>query len=505
MSKKELIELCKDGDEQALSLLYKTYADKMMKICSYYVTDKHIAQDLLHDGFIIIFTSIHALQSPDKLESWMRTIMKNLSLRYLKQCNRTNCIASEEMDEDEEPADVACTEDFPSYAMMLRLIDTLPEGYGKIFKLAVLEGLSHKEIGMLLNIAPHSSSSQLARAKERLRKLFSQYRIIVGLFALLSVVSLRIFHRHAEKKTVVAEQKNGNERSEKAPDPGPVLPEKAPEDHRIRATVSRQRYAASVEPPNANKRHPIRPDSLMEGTDSLPVRKRLDVNPVIADDKPHGKTVPQRSADKRNGWTLSFSYAAGGNLTSSQRYSLSDKNEVISGQPKEGTERSRHRIPVTFSLSVQKRINERWGIETGVQYTYLRSDFVTLYDTHSERTQQLHYIGIPLKGTFNFWSKKNLSLYVSAGATLDIPVKATSEESVRRNGQTVLHDKRDLNPSLQGSTTFGIGVQYQLTPSIGIYAEPSLHYYFNNGNHIKTLRTEKPFNATLPVGLRLSW
>jgi len=57
MNKKELIELCKKGDKQALSWLYQAYADKMTKICLHYVTDKQIAQDLLHDGFIIIFAS----------------------------------------------------------------------------------------------------------------------------------------------------------------------------------------------------------------------------------------------------------------------------------------------------------------------------------------------------------------------------------------------------------------------------------------------------------------
>ena len=54
MNKKELVELCKKGDERTLSWLYQTYADKMIKICFHYVSDKQIAQDLLHDGFIII-------------------------------------------------------------------------------------------------------------------------------------------------------------------------------------------------------------------------------------------------------------------------------------------------------------------------------------------------------------------------------------------------------------------------------------------------------------------
>ena len=57
------------------------------------------------------------------------------------------------------------------------IIDKLPDGYGKVFRLAVLDGFSHKEIGALLGIAPHSSSSQLTRAKAMLRRMIVQYRV----------------------------------------------------------------------------------------------------------------------------------------------------------------------------------------------------------------------------------------------------------------------------------------------------------------------------------------
>lgn len=66
MDIKELVDLCKKGNEQALSLLYKTYSKKMMGICLHYIPDKQIAQDLLHDGFIVIFTSIETLRTPRK-------------------------------------------------------------------------------------------------------------------------------------------------------------------------------------------------------------------------------------------------------------------------------------------------------------------------------------------------------------------------------------------------------------------------------------------------------
>lgn len=122
-----------------------------------------------------------------------------------------------------------------------------------------------------------------------------------------------------------------------------------------------------------------------------------------------------------------------------------------------------------------------------------------------ERAQKIHYIGIPLKGNFNIWKNGKFSIYTSAGLTLDVPIKASVEESLFDNEQTIKQEKYDLHPSLQWSTSIGFGLQYQITPTIGIYAEPNLHYYFNPGDGIKAIRTEKPLNVTLPIGIRLSW
>ena len=82
MDTKALVTLCQKGNGQALSLLYENYSEKMLKVCLRYIPDPTIAQDLLHDGFVIIFTSIHSLRNPEKLEYWMKKIMRNLALQY---------------------------------------------------------------------------------------------------------------------------------------------------------------------------------------------------------------------------------------------------------------------------------------------------------------------------------------------------------------------------------------------------------------------------------------
>ncbi|MDE6772904.1 MAG: hypothetical protein K2J49_09905, partial [Muribaculaceae bacterium] len=62
-----------------------------------------------------------------------------------------------------------------------------------------------------------------------------------------------------------------------------------------------------------------------------------------------------------------------------------------------------------------------------------------------------------------------------------------------------------INAPLQWSVEGGIGLQYHFSPSFSIYAEPSFEYFFNPGSDIKTIRQEKPFDFTIPIGLRLTW
>lgn len=500
MTKDELVDLCRKGDGQALSLLYKTYADRMMKICYHYVSDRQTAQDLLHDGFIIIFASISTLRSADKLEGWMGTIMKNISLQYLKQQNSIGTISLEEIEEDEEPIDLLPSKDFPPYETMLEIIESLPEGYGKVFKLAILEGLSHKEISSLLNIAPHSPSSQLSRAKEMLRKLVSQYRVFIGLFIILSIISVRLFY--TPKRTVITEQKI--EPKQKAKE---AKSEKMPQDDSIKPILklAPQQYADSESIKSMVEKEVAPEDSIAERKDTIQptkdeMKEKIDVRKQ--ENIYYNSTHNLLATNKKN-WSLALSYSGGEQRTDIQQSLI--PGDVSSGQPKELEEKTYHRMPVTVSLSVHKKINEHWGMETGLQYTYLRSDFTAISDFYSEKIQRIHYIGIPFKASYTIWSNRRISLYTSAGVTLDIPVRATSENLLMENERITSQGKTRLSPSLQWSTNFGIGMQYQITPAIGIYAEPNLNYYFNNGNNLNTIRKEQPLNITLPIGIRFSW
>ncbi len=100
---------------------------------------------------------------------------------------------------------------------------------------------------------------------------------------------------------------------------------------------------------------------------------------------------------------------------------------------------------------------------------------------------------------------KRWSLYGSLGLTTEIPVRSTLHADYYVYGQYELSEKTTLHAPWQFSTTVGIGLQYHLTPSIGVFAEPSLQYFIPTQGDIETYRTEHPRTFSLPLGVRITW
>lgn len=143
------ISACKNGDKEALGALYRAYAQKLLDICRHYVKEEEVAEDLLHDAFVVIFNSIGDLREETKIEGWMITIVRNLCLKYLQSVEH-NLVSLSELSteiQDEPYENKTPTIDL---AQLLSAIDALPKGNREVFRLSVLDGLSHQEIGDLL-------------------------------------------------------------------------------------------------------------------------------------------------------------------------------------------------------------------------------------------------------------------------------------------------------------------------------------------------------------------
>lgn len=152
----------------------------------------------------------------------------------------------------------------------------------------------------------------------------------------------------------------------------------------------------------------------------------------------------------------------------------------------------KHRQPVSFGLSVRKGLAKGFSIETGVTYTLLSSD-VQMAGNQQRVDQKLHYIGIPVRANWNFYDKNRFTLYVAAGGMVEKCVygKLGSE-------------KLTINP-LQFSVAGAVGAQFNATKHVGIYVEPGVSYFFDDGSNVQTIRKETPCNFNLQAGVRFTY
>lgn len=537
MELEDIIERCKNGERQAQSWLYMRYSQQMLRICYRLVADKQIAQDLMHDGFILIFASIHSLKQPEKIESWMGRIMSNLALRYINQTRSASVVSLSDLPEEQQPIDEDITPDTLSLETLFVMIEKLPEGYRNVFKLSTLDGLSHKEIAELLHIAPHSSSSQLYRAKEFLRKMIVQYHYqLLAFIILLMPICCLLFLKNTSKRCspdpiVISKATDSNTIIAESDSILPVCRKKKTYQEAITEVVSLVPDTARQEEVVIDTVH----KSVTIGKSKTEKNKQYNNN----------KHFITPSTIKRTGWTFAFEYKSGskstnlfsknfrtpvdGDITSSpippytdnwsdyyrylQQYGqhLEDQREIQSlkeiAKNNSGMieEKQYHHLPFTIGVLLHKSLDKHWGVETGINYTRLVSDFKTGYNAYISERQKLHYIGIPLRGTYLWGKFKQFSIYSSGGITVEIPVSGTLETEYIINEKVDYQKQQTIKAPLQWSINGGLGIQYQLTPSVGIFTEPNLHYYFNDGSVLKTIRKEHPFGFSLPIGIRFSY
>ena len=151
-----------------------------------------------------------------------------------------------------------------------------------------------------------------------------------------------------------------------------------------------------------------------------------------------------------------------------------------------------HKQPLSFGFSVRKGLAKGFSVETGLTYTYLASD-VKFAGSSKKVSQKLHYLGIPLRANWNFVDKKSFIMYVSAGGAMEKCIYG----KIGSRSETV--------KPLQFSVMGAVGAQYNISKRVGIYVEPGVSYFFDDGSDIQTIRKENPCNFTLQGGIRLTY
>lgn len=169
--------------------------------------------------------------------------------------------------------------------------------------------------------------------------------------------------------------------------------------------------------------------------------------------------------------------------------------------------KANHHQPIRVGLSLRYAISPRWSLLTGINYSYLQSDFSSYNNrTSTDRKQKLHYIGIPVNLSYTLWQKKKFNLYLIAGAQAEKLVKGQTETTTTQHNQSTTSNTENVHENKPVfSTNTSLGVEYQLGKFIGLFAEPGVSYYFKNGSGIESSYTEKPFNFNFNLGVRVNF
>jgi len=562
------IDACKNGDKEALGELYTTYAKRLLGVCRHYVKDDNSAHDILHDAFIIIFMSIQDLKDESKLEGWMITIVRNLSLKYIQNTEKRShtplsCL-------NIEIQEAACEEQKKiEFGLLLSAIESLPEGNREVFKLSVLEGLSHKEIGEQLGINPHSSSSQLFRAKKTLRAMLINYWM---LFLLPILIPVYIYIATRDKTVETSDNEPTATNTHKSLSKyvqkglGTLKKEESRYSTSPSTTSNAGRGSAGAIVPEGNIALQVSTDSAITEQRALPfnvdsLQKHLAIGIGTSDSL---YCIPQTPQDKmialnermnfnvcnkkKYPWTFNLGYSsnagangavsnldylslvdyANGGATAklytwadledyyARNNALMDSVErarmslILREHPTDDNgslgEVAHHCRPKTFGLSINKQLSPKWTFGTGITYTRLKSEFESEYNkARLVKTQKIDYVGIPLRLTYQVWSKGRFNVYMTGGMAFEMPVHSSLEKKYIITADSSYTLKRDIKPRYQWSVNLGVGVQYKLFKPFSLYLEPNMFYYFRNSSNLETYRTEHPFIITVPFGLRLTW
>lgn len=160
-------------------------------------------------------------------------------------------------------------------------------------------------------------------------------------------------------------------------------------------------------------------------------------------------------------------------------------------------EETKHHQPISVGMQVGFHLLPKLKLSTGLVYTKVSSDFISgVSDTRTVSTQDLHYIGIPLNLSYSVWEYKGLHTYVTAGGEGAVNIKNHAET----DGE-VKESKRD---KMQWSTNASVGIQYDFIPQLGVYVEPGMKYYFDNGSQIENIFKDKKLNFNIQFGLRFN-
>jgi len=177
MTEEAILKGCLQNDPAAQRELYNRYSPKMLSVCYRFAHNREDAEDMLQEGFIKIFSQMHTFGNRGAFEGWIRRIIVHTCINILKKNKKFN----ESVDIIHATGAMVREESVPSIVQAKQIVECirmLPIGYRTVLNLYAIEGYSHREIGIMLDIEESTSRSQYTRAKAMLEEILVRKKII---------------------------------------------------------------------------------------------------------------------------------------------------------------------------------------------------------------------------------------------------------------------------------------------------------------------------------------
>ena len=165
-----------------------------------------------------------------------------------------------------------------------------------------------------------------------------------------------------------------------------------------------------------------------------------------------------------------------------------------------------HRQPVKIGLSLRYHFNDKWSLQSGIDYSYHSSDLISqIANSQIQSEQKLHFIGIPVVLSYTLWNPGKFNFYLSAGGEVEKLIKGSRDVLKLASNALDVADREDIDEKPWQFSVMGSGgIQFNFNNLLSIYAEPGVAYYFDNKSVVPTIYQEKPFNFNLNLGLRFN-
>lgn len=475
--------------------IYRTYYKKMFGICVNYVHNQVIAEDLLQDAFIVVINKLPTLKDKTKLEPWISTIVKNTCINYLRKKSLFSNISVDIAEHNEETEGKTDQEsDAISYSTLMNMVEKLPEGYKKVFKLAVLEGYSHEEIAKLLEISPKTSSSQLSRAKKTLKSMIYSYWT-------LAIVSIILFIFILDRSFLTT----------------PLNDNGILRENNFAKTLKRE-ITTNKQNINTNRINKIY-DNLTEEREKSEEILAEDTNVLLSSvtdeetreyfeeekidiltGKPFNKDIlyydKNRQTVSNGAIGLNFSFDVA-NYEFSNYISTNNENSITDFINPVGSDiEKKYHKPMSLSIMFEKAFWEHFSLGIGFVYTFLKTE--CLADNKRFLTFNLQYLGFKSQLSYHYYKNKNIDFYTSISGIAELPVYHRTK--IYLSNETI---SENLNANCQFYSGASLGFSFHLGYGINVFAEPSLNYYFENKDEFETFRNKHRWDFNIPIGIKI--